>query len=207
MNSAPKPVVKLASLFTARRLIAGFLALVGSLGSLGQALAQLTTMRTGSGDVLASQTIPYKSNASSQLSIDFGFATEEQVTPNMIYDSFTVSISGPGGVAYLVTADASGPQWRPFVPGAITVPDLGFDWKPTSFLVSPEGGQPIGSYELNFAVPSNWMGVPLTIEFDLFDNQNGESSLGYYAVAVPEPANTILLLLSAAVCCLWSRKR
>jgi hypothetical protein len=156
-----------------------------------------STMRTGSGDVLLSQFFSYQNSAPS-VSLEFGFATMETVAPSQFYDSFTVSVTGPGGIAYLLTADASGVDWAPFVPGAIAVASADIARQQIPFSVPTEGGQPIGSYEFDFKLPSSWVGVPLTVEFDLFDNQNDKSSLGYYAVPLPEPANTGLLLLGIA---------
>ena len=119
----------------------GLLALFPTMGGFSQGISHPTIMRTGSGDLLSSETAQFEIGSFSQLSIDFGFATTETVAPNLFYDSLTVSISGPGGVAYLATADATGVQWAPQVPGALTLPGGFLDSHPTSFRVSAEGSR------------------------------------------------------------------
>jgi len=190
---------------------AALLTFFGPLWSPAHAGVQPITTHTGGADVLISETLPFSSASSSTLAINFGFATTEAVAPAQFYDSFTVSVSGPGGTACLLTADASGIDWAPIVPGGLGVPNSSLQPQATAFLVPTEGAQPIGSFEVNFALPGQWLGVPLTVEFDMFDNQNQQPSLAYYALSVPDPlpdpANTGVLLLSVTACCLWFRRR
>jgi len=168
-------------------------------------------MHTGSGSMLLTDTVPYMSNpglpASSFLHIHFGFATEEQPQPGVFPDSFTISLTGPSGTVYLATADANGISWAPAVPGSLPISESEIQRQPILFEVSTEGLSPIGSYDLGYALPQTWLGIPLTINFDLFDNQNLQKSLGYYGmVPVPEPSCGVLLL-SGLVLWYWRRSR
>jgi len=163
-------------------------------------------MHTGSGLSLLSQSFSYTSgvggSSPSAVTIDFGFATEEQLQPGVIPDSFTISITGPTGTGYLVTVDASGTQFAPFVPGAL--PITGASLQASLFLASTEGLTNQASYTIDYTLPAGWLGVPLNINFDLFDNQNALRSLGYYSVPVPEPGSAALLILSLSC---WLKRR
>jgi hypothetical protein len=153
-------------------------------------------MHTGTGGSLSSQYFNYISGAGvSGLTIDFGFATAEQPQPGLIPDSFTISITGPNGTAYLVTVDTFGLHWEPFVLGSLPVPDSSIQRQTTPFLVPTESLPNLTSYVLSYALPANWQSVPLTVNFDLFDNQNNQASLAYFFVPVPEPGSGALLVL------------
>jgi hypothetical protein len=162
-------------------------------------------MHTGSGSSLFSQSLSYTNGTGlSAVTIDFGFATDEQPQPGIIADSFTISITGPGGTGYLVTVDANGTLWAPLVPGALPVANSSLQWQTSPFLASTEGLTNLASYAVAYTLPANWQGMPLTINFDLFDNQNALRSLAYYTVPVPEPSCAALLVLGLA---LWWKGR
>jgi hypothetical protein len=162
-------------------------------------------MHTGSGSSLFSESLSYTNGTGlSAVTIDFGFATDEQPQPGVIADSFTISITGPDGTGYLVTVDANGTQWAPLVPGALPVANSSLQWQTSPFLASTEGLTNLASYALAYTLPANWQGVPLTINFDLFDNQNALRSLAYYTVPVPEPSCAALLVVGLA---LWWKRR
>ena len=157
-------------------------------------------MQTGSGASLSSQSVSYTSTVpglgAPMLNIDFGFATDEQPQPGFIPDSFTISITGPDGTSYLMTLDAAGAHWTPAVPGALPVNTASLQWQTSPFLVPTQGLTNLASYALGYALPANWQGVPLSVNFDLFDNQNGVPSLGYFSLPVPEPSPAALLVLA-----------
>lgn len=165
-------------------------------------------MNTGSGRSLVSQSLSFPNGTvnggGSALTLDFGFATDERPQPGIILDSFTISITGPNGTGYLVTLDASGTTWAPLVPGALPVPASSLQWQTEPFVVPTQGLTNLASYALIYTVPNNWQGAPLTINFDLFDNQNSVPSLGYYLVPVPEPSCAALMGLGLA---LWKREQ
>src|SRR5215475_5976895 len=80
-------------------------------------------MHTGSGSALLTDTVSYLSTpglpSSSLLQMHFGFATEEHAQPGVFPDSFTISLTGPSGTVYLVTADVNGISWAPVTPGSL----------------------------------------------------------------------------------------
>jgi hypothetical protein len=168
-------------------------------------------MRTGSGNVLLTDTVAYSSlpslPATSLLTIRAGFATQEQAQPGFFADSFTISISGPGGTAYLVTADVHGWTWAPSVPGSVPVESAAIQRLPITFGVPSEGLPAFTAYQLTFPLPESWRGVALSIDFDLFDNQDPQRSLGYYdVIPVPEP-NSGAILLAGLLVWQWSRRK
>jgi len=163
----------------------------------GQGTFGPVIMRTGSGQVLLTTTVPYNAGqpSSGVLAFSFGFATQEQTQPSQFADSFTVSISGPGGTAYLVTVDANAIVWAPAVPGAIPLTETAIQRQSVPFGVPSEGLPALASYEVDYSLPAAWQGSPLTLNFDLFDNQNQLRSLAYFDVTqVPEPSSVALLL-------------
>ncbi len=178
------------------------LALLHTSALFGQGITPVV-MHTGSGSPLNSQSLSYTSAPGlSALMLGFGFATDEQPQPGIIPDSFTISITGPDGTGYLITADANGTQWAPFVPGALPVSLSSLSWQNSPFLAPTQSFTNVFSFTLGYTLPPNWQGVPLSINFDLFDNQNTLQSLGYYSV-VPEPSAGPLLLLGLAF---WKRR-
>ena len=177
--------------------LAGLALLLGSGALLGQGITPVV-MHTGSGTSLSSQSVAY-GPAGSTLLIDFGFATDEQPQPGAFLDSFTISITGPTGTGYLVTVDANGMHWTPLVPEALTVASASVQGQTSPFLAPTEGLASQTSYALGYTLPANWQNVPLTINFDLFDNQNTLRSLGYFFVPVPEPSGGALLLLGLVI--------
>src|SRR5690242_18642418 len=140
----------------------------------GQGTFGPVIMRTGSGQVLLTATVPYSAGqfSSGVLAFSFGFATDEQTQPGQFADSFTVSISGAGGTAYLVTADANGITWAPAMPGGVPITQTQIQRQPVPFGVSSEGLSSASAYEVDYPLPAAWQSSPLTLNFDLFDNQN-----------------------------------
>ena len=120
----------------------------------GQGVNQPVVMHTGLGNPLSSQSVSV--TGTSILTLDFGFATDEQPQPGLIPDSFTISISGPDGTGYLVTLDATGTHWTPFVPGALAVDTSSLQWQAAPFLASAEGLTNSASYTLGYTLPSSW---------------------------------------------------
>jgi hypothetical protein len=163
-------------------------------------------MRTGGGSVLLTNTLSYNNPpgqpGASVLAFSFGFASQEQAQPGQFADSFTISITGPSGTAYLVTADASGILWAPFVPGAIGQMESAIQRQIVPFGVPSEGLTEVAAYQVDYSLPDNWRSSPLILNFDLFDNQNLEQSLAYVDfTVVPEPSSVAILLVGLV---LWT---
>jgi hypothetical protein len=156
-------------------------------------------MRTGGGSVLVTNTVTYNNPpgqpGASVLAFSFGFATKEQTQPGQFADSFTISITGPSGTAYLVTADANGIVWAPFVPGAIGLMESAIQRQVVPFGVPSEGLTQVAAYQVDYSLPDNWQSSPLLLNLDLFDNLNLQGSLAYFDVTVvPEPSSAAILL-------------
>ena len=100
--------------------------LLGSLIATRLAMAQgsLVALRTGDGVPLQTEARSMMVNASlrePRLQFSFGFATEENVVPDRILDSFTVMLQDSNRLFTLVclTADASGVLLAPPTPGGL----------------------------------------------------------------------------------------
>ena len=190
-NRFPRPAARHIQLVCFCLLVAG--------AARGQGTLAPVIMRTGSGRELVTTTLSYVNasgqSASDVLAFSFGFATQEQSQVGQFADSFTVSISGPGGTAYLVTADASGVLWAPAVPGAIPLTESAIQRQFVPFEVPSEGLSEAASYQVDYSLPPAWQNSPLTLNFDLFDNQDPQHSLAYFDVTpVPEPSSVAILL-------------
>ena len=62
-------------------------------------------------------------------------------------------------------------------------------------------------HTLDYNLPPSWVNAPLTLNFDLFDNQDVLQSLGYYLLpsAIPEPSSSTLLLVALGL--KWLQRR
>ena len=189
---------------------------LGWLASVSVVLGQgsFTSLRTGGGASLVSmqQVLSSTGLNSPILLLDFGFVTDETVVPGVFLDSFTVSMQGASSnqAAVLVTADASGVLWAPPLPGAVPLQNSQI----LRQAIPPPSLQPVLGRGVAFAVqvpvPAQLTGPALTVVFDLFDNQNGIASLGWYSnlqlASVPEPEVWALFGLGFALT-IWSRRR
>jgi hypothetical protein len=201
MHTNPIPILRSRESFARLIGLLWCVALLTSGAAFGQGQSQPTVMHTGGGQPLTSQSIIYTSipgtSGGATAIIDFGFATQEQPRPGLFADSFTISITGPDGTGYLVTIDANGTKWAPLVTGALPVLASSIQRQTSPFLVPTEGLPNTASYVMGYTLPANWQGVPLTVNFDLFDNQDALRSLAYFDVPaqVPEPSCVALLAL------------
>jgi hypothetical protein len=174
----------------------------------------LNYLQTGSGQPLASlsQTLPVNGLASPELVFNFGFVTQEVVQPGTLLSSFTVTVENPATAAsaVLVTIDAGGPVWAPVSPGNLTLSDSQILRQgilpPTTPPVQGQGS----AYSVVFPLPASLVGSTLQVSFDLFDDQSGKSSIGWYSglalASTPEPGTWALLLLGAGLLVLGRRR-
>jgi hypothetical protein len=160
----------------------------------------LTVLQTGGGQplVTSQQTVSIGTNGGVVISFNFGFVTTETVAPGAVLDSFSVSVQDQlSDLALLLTADASGVTWAPYSPGAVPITAGQITWQAiTPPSDSPVSGQGV-AYYVQLPVPTQFQGDSLNVYFDLFDNLNQNSSLGWYqnlsvVTPVPEPQTVLL---------------
>jgi hypothetical protein len=143
------------------------------------------------------------------LRLRFGFGTDEVFGPGGLGDSFTLTVQEDGGALtlVLVTVDAGGPVWAPPTPGTTPVDPGSLAWAPVAYPSLTPVPAHQWAYELAVALPQSAVGRPLTLYFDLFNNQDGVGSLGWFGdvTVVPEPGVWGLVGLGALL--LWGRSR
>ncbi len=142
------------------------------------------------------------------IEFNVGFRTQEVPTPGSLEDSLTVTLRNLSGsqTAVLATFDANGALWAPPSPGGLPLPGSQLQWPAISDPTEPPiSGQGL-AFSVGFPVPAQLLEPTLNIYFDLFDNQNGLMSWGWYnnlqVVAVPEPHFGFLLAL-ALIAGMW----
>ena len=167
----------------------------------------LTVLQTGGGQPLVSQqqVLQIGGITTPSISFEFGFSTDQTPSPGTFLDSFTVNLLDAGSdVAVVATVDASGTYWTPTTPGAVTL-----DPSQISFQgINPPGQSPIlgrgVAYSVLIPVPSSFTGNAVTADFDLFDNQDSNTSaLGWFenvaVVGVPEPQAGVSAIFGLAL--------
>jgi hypothetical protein len=125
------------------------------------------------------------------LQMKAGFATEEAFGPGMIFDSFTISLKSDETVARVIaTFDASGVVFAPPSSGSQASTDAdSIAREPIPYpLLSPILNHQ-SAFSLEIALDPSLAGKSLELYFDLFSNQEGGRSQGWFAdvVLVPEP--------------------
>jgi hypothetical protein len=181
------------------------------LSSLCQGLAQgLSVVRTGTGSPLVteSQTIfvPASDNGA-WIRLAVGFATDETVAPNTVFDSATLTLQYGSATptAIIFTADCNGWFWSPSG-GTIAIAPNSIDRSSILFPdLTPTYAQQT-AWLLTVPVPFSMTGQTLNLHLDLFDNQNSFGSLAWMgpATVIPEPS---IFALSAIVAAFVLRRR
>lgn len=132
------------------------------------------------------------------LELKFGFATDEVLQPGAFGDSFTLTIQDDLAflTMVLVTVDPSGVVWAPPTPGATLLAESSILRMPIDYPSLTPSLNYQWAYDIKVALPQEAVGQPLTLYFDLFNNDNGIASQGWFADlnVVPEPATWGLLL-------------
>lgn len=131
-----------------------------------------------------------------ELQFEFGFGTDELLSPGEIPDSFTVTLQDAPGAntVVLLTADAGGVIWAPPTPGGLFLAPETIARVPVSFpSLDPVLAQQT-AYAVAVPVPLVFRG-PVNLYFDLFDNLNATRSLGWHGevTLVPEPRVCVTL--------------
>ena len=149
------------------------------------------------------------------LSLTFGFATDEIYAAGQLFDAFSISLQNlvTSNFAVLATTDAGGTVLAPATPGGVTLAPSVLALTSAAF----PSLQPVladqDAFRLVFNVPGEFLGAPLKLYFDLFDNVDPVPSLGFFSdivvESVPEPGAAGLLLTGMGFLILfqpWKRR-
>lgn len=183
-------------------------------GASAQGSLNPVVLQTGGGQPLisAQENLQLNGPVSPMLYFDFGFFTEEDVVPEEFLDAFTVTIQDASlTTAVLLTVDAGGTIWAPFTPGAVLLNAGDVARSP----LIPPSMTPILergiAFSVQLPVPTQFTGPSITIFFDLFDNQNAQSSLAWYRNPrldnVPEPGSAALFLSGLLLIAIRRKRR
>ncbi len=172
--------------------------------SLATAQGTVTVLNTGKGQPLATQVRTVTIDAfqvQPEVRFNFGFGTDETVTPGTFLDSFTVTIQDASQVftAVYLTADASGTVLAPPTPGTLPIDSATIE----SHAIVYSSLDPVFEFENAFqvvaAIPQQFVGGQINVYFDLFDNLDSKASQAWFSdpevMSVPEPQIWTLLLL------------
>lgn len=146
-----------------------------------------------------------------ELEFSVGFSTDEQISPGLIFDAFSVSLKEINGAttAIFLTADAGGFVWAPPTPGTLSISP---DTLRRTPIISP-AFIPLRSrteaFRVTVPVPREMRDRQLKLYLDLFDNRNGVESLVWVDnfALVPEPHVWVLGLGGAALLAVFRRLR
>ncbi len=190
--------------------------------ALGFALAALSlraqdgslhVFRTGAGNLPSGESVslaPFPAGSDARLEFDFGFATGETASPGELHDSFTASLEGGSGAfAYLVTADAFGTLWAPANPDGSRFPDGNIGLLTILPPIDVTPATLVGSFHVTVAIPEGFSAQALTLRFDLFDNTDASSSVGFFrgVQTVPEPSTVVTTMIGAVLLAVALRGR
>ena|SRR5438093_6400189 len=171
-----------------------------------------TVLRTGGGSVTETYPLLFPASVDNvRLQFNFGFGTDETPQGGQLLDSFTVTLQDNSmqSTAIYLTADASGVAWAPATPGTISMDPNSINRSPISFgNVQPSHANET-AYHVDALIPSQFAGTTATLYFDLFDNGNSVSSLGWFSdvAVVPEPGTAVLGGIGAAIFIFFCRFR
>ena len=171
------------------------------------------TLQTGLGLSLQTALVSFpalEANSGARLQFEFGFSTAEKVVANTFQDSFTVSLESAGGLqSFIVTGDASGASWAPATPGGLTLDSAAIQRSSLDFPSLPSTPGPGTAYSVSLPIPPQFVAQPLTVRFDLFDNQDSLGSLAYYRSVemVPEPEVALLMAVASGLWLVGRRRR
>jgi len=178
--------------------LALWVALAGSL--LAQPTTPAAVLRTGEGMPVNSAVQSLDaSGGGTAVQFAFGFSTDEEPTPGLILDSFTLSLAEAEGSLSVIfnTIDRTGSVWGPVTPGTIFVSPDSIARQPTPFPNLSPNHLHQWAYLVTAPIPSELQGKSLNFYADLFDNANTTHSLGWVSsvTLVPEPTPSLIAVV------------
>ena len=193
-----------------RIVLSCFLAAVGLAGS---GRAQNVRLETGGGVPLQTESLkvtipPLK--VAPVLVFDFAFATDEKPGPGVLLDSLTFSLQTVDQTkfALLMTVDATGVVLAPATPGALLVDRNALKAASIAYFGSLSDPAQRSAFHVSYDLPADFASSDAQLLMDLFDNADGQKSVGTLAnlaiVTVPEPAITVLAAIGIVL--LWGRR-
>ncbi len=181
-------------------------------GAAAQGQSSPTVLRTGNGPVTETYPLLFPGSVDNlRLQFNFGFGTDETPQGGQLLDSFTVTLqdSRMESTAIYLTIDASGVLWAPPTPGTIGMDPNSISHSPIPFGNVQPSHSSETAYFVDAPIPSQFAGTAATLYFDLFDNGNSSSSLGWFSdvAVVPEPSTAVLGGIGAAILLFFYRLR
>ena len=172
----------------------------------------ITYLSTGSGGPLLTESLPFFVNDLGQpvqIRVDFGFGTDETFGPGTIFDSFTLSLADAANssVWMLANIDAGGIVVEPATPGTLPLDEGALTISTIPSPLTNADFANLFSFSMTATIPDELLGTDAFLHFDLFDNQNGDASRGWFSnfSVVPEAATSSLVLIGLAVISLLGR--
>lgn len=151
-------------------------------------------LSTGGGEPLVSLSEQLTESLPERSAILFrvGFGTDELPTAGEFKDSFSVSLlsSGQGEEAIYFTIDIFGAHWLPNNPGGVSLDGTMLMVETAEVPGGLSGYAGRTAFNVRAEIPLQYLGKPVGLHLDLFDNGNSLGSAGYIdnISVVPEPA-------------------
>ena len=186
--------------------------LMAAAGTRGQ--GTMTFLQTGTGGPLISVPVALVpgSETIQELSFRFGFTTDEVSVPGELLDALTASLYDQLAILYLplVTTDASGAVWVPGGEGTVPLAGSEVIRQAIPYPTAAPSFALKQAWQVQLLIPAVFHGNPLTVYFDLFDNDNGVNSAAWFdevrLTPVPEPGMGSLMVAGSA-CLVWILRR
>jgi MYXO-CTERM domain-containing protein len=190
-------------------MIGCVLILPGFFSSSACAQGTLTFVQTGGGVPLVSASSPLLLPVNVPgviLGFQFGFSTDELLSPGGFSDAVTAGLLGTSNLFLpLATADVSGTVWAPGGMGTVPIGETEIIRQAISYPSTAPAFAFKEAWAVSVLVPSAFPPGPVTFTFDLFDNSNPLASVAWFSgltlTAIPEPEPFALAALGLVA--LW----
>jgi len=176
-------------------------------------LAQDRRLETGAGVPLQTESLKLvipPIRLAPMLTFDFAFATAETSAPGVFLDSlsFSVQTLDQKQLAVLLTMDAFGLKLAPAMPGGVPLNANALKAVSIAYFGSLADPAQRSAFHVSLNIPGEFADRDAELLMDLFDNGDGQKSVGTLAnaavVFVPEPS--VLVLGVVGLFLMFSRK-